>query len=199
MKEKTIVVFGDSIAYGACDYEKGGWVNRLRLYLDNNQKENCTLFNMGIPGNTTIDLLKRFDYEMKRRYYFDDDMIIIIAIGINDTQIISDEDRILISDFKKNIRKIIKKANKYTNKVFCLGLTKVDEKRVDPIPWKPLNRYSNKKIMKYDNEIKKICKIKGVKYIKLFDLLNNDDLDDGVHPNSTGYEKIFKEVLKEII
>ena len=32
--EKTICVFGDSITMGAWDLEKGGWVNRLRLFID---------------------------------------------------------------------------------------------------------------------------------------------------------------------
>ncbi len=30
----NICIFGDSITYGAFDTEKGGWVNRLHLYLD---------------------------------------------------------------------------------------------------------------------------------------------------------------------
>lgn len=199
MKEKTIIVFGDSIAYGACDYEMGGWVNRLRLYLDNNNKKNCTVFNMGIPGNTTVDLLLRFDNEMKKRYYFDDDTTIILAIGINDTQIISDSNRVELSTFKKNIKKLIKKASKYSSNIICLGLTKVDEKLVDPIPWNPKNRYSNDQIIKYDKELSKISKSKKIKYIKLFDTLKNEDLDDGVHPSSIGHNKLFDIVIKEIL
>ena len=27
-----ICVFGDSIAWGACDFEKGGWADRLKTY-----------------------------------------------------------------------------------------------------------------------------------------------------------------------
>lgn len=35
MKDIDILIFGDSITYGAWDSEKGGWVNRLRLTLEN--------------------------------------------------------------------------------------------------------------------------------------------------------------------
>ncbi len=196
--EYDILVFGDSIVYGACDSKLGGWVNRLRLYLENNRQDDYTIFNMGIPGNTTMDVLKRFDKEMNLRYCVDDTQVIILAVGINDTQIINDENRVTIDAFKKNVRKLIKKAKKYTDNVIYLGLTKVDEDKVRSLQWTHRKRYNNNQVVKYDWILKKICEKTNIKFINLLDVLEVTDLEDGVHPNSEGYEKIFNEVIKEI-
>ena len=40
MKDINILVFGDSITYGAWDKEKSGWVNRLRLALEKAKRQN---------------------------------------------------------------------------------------------------------------------------------------------------------------
>jgi lysophospholipase L1-like esterase len=55
---ETICVFGDSITWGAYDPERGGWVNRLRNDLEKKEIES---YNLGISGDTTADLLKRFN------------------------------------------------------------------------------------------------------------------------------------------
>ncbi|MEA1963419.1 MAG: hypothetical protein U9M94_04270 [Patescibacteria group bacterium] len=36
-------------------------------------------------------------------------------------------------------------------------------------------------------------------FIEMFDLLNDEDLEDGLHPNSDGHEKMFKRVRDFLI
>jgi hypothetical protein len=51
---KKILVFGDSIAYG--DYDKeGGWVIRLRKFLDERQLDSYETYNLGIPIDETTE------------------------------------------------------------------------------------------------------------------------------------------------
>lgn len=47
MKDVNILVFGDSIVYGAWDDEKAGWVNRLRLVLEHQNDVYYNIFNLG--------------------------------------------------------------------------------------------------------------------------------------------------------
>ena len=61
----TLCVFGDSTAYGAWDLEKGGWVNRLWLFLAKNKDDD--LYNLSISGGTTETILARFENEAKVR------------------------------------------------------------------------------------------------------------------------------------
>lgn len=62
--ERNICVFGDSIVWGAWDKEKAGQVNRLAIYYQNSNDENI-VYNLGIPSETTTDLLKRIKNELE--------------------------------------------------------------------------------------------------------------------------------------
>jgi len=76
--EQTICIFGASSTWGAWDYEKAGWANRLRLFLDSENKDVFT-YNLGVSGDTTNKLLKRFNVEAEARQ----PKIIIFSIGDN--------------------------------------------------------------------------------------------------------------------
>jgi lysophospholipase L1-like esterase len=89
-----ILVFGDSNTWGAWDREKGGWVNRLRLFLDR-EGDDVFLYNLGISDNTTQDVLGRFEFETKQRMKEDPDLVIIFDIGSNDSQFLTPRPRVL--------------------------------------------------------------------------------------------------------
>lgn len=199
MKDINIYVFGDSITYGAGDYELGGWVNRLRLILENDGSEiYYNVFNLGISGEETRETSERFESELRVRYDMYVDNIIIFAIGINDTLDVCGKDEVPLEDFKNNITNLINKAKKYSNKILFIGLTKVNESLVAPLPWNLEKSYFNEKIIKYDREIEKICLENNIYYLKIFDLLTNDDLIDGLHPNEIGHQKLCDKVLEKI-
>ena len=63
---KVMVVCGDSITYSRGDSE-GGWVQRLRKFIDKKKNFSYTIYNLGISGNKTSDLLKNFEFEVKNR------------------------------------------------------------------------------------------------------------------------------------
>ena len=185
MKDINILVFGDSITYGAWDKEKGGWVNRLRLALENDYSNNYyTIFNLGISGDVTENIKDRFDNECKIRFNKNDNTIIIFSIGINDTQNVKDEDRVSLETFRNNIITLINSAKKYTDNILFIGLTKVDESKVTPLPW--------------DKELKNICLESNVDYLYIYDLLEGDELFDDLHPNNVGHQKNCDKVKTKI-
>ncbi len=191
-----ILVFGDSIAYGAWDRE-GGWVQRLRKFLDEHYN-GCIVYNLGISSNTSLDLLKRFEFETKQRLEEDDETIIIFSIGINDSMFILSENKnkIGLEKFKENIQELISIAQKFSSKIIFVGLTPVDEMRTTPIPWDNNKIYRNQDIQRFDKTIKNVCKENGIYFIELFEKLkglkSQELLADGLHPNSGGHEKIFE-------
>ncbi len=203
-----ILVFGDSDAYGAWDFE-GGWVERLRNVLtrkviETNQKFYCILYNLSISGNTTDSLLKRFELEAKIRIDKNEEVIIIFPIGVNDT--IIDKNGIVWTapdKFAENIEKLIKLAQKYAQKIIFVGPMPVDEARTNPVFWDVDVSYSNSRLEKYNEMIKSTCMKNNVHFIEIFDKLIKSDykklLEDGVHPNSEGHKKIFEDVKKFLI
>ncbi len=199
-----ILIFGDSISWGAWDSE-GGWVNRLKDYTDNQAiseqlDKYDTIYPLGISGDNSEDLLKRFEDEFKVRVDEDSNMVVVIAIGINDSQfdISTKENRVSVDNFRININKIIKVAKKATQQIVLIGLTPVDENLVNPMPWKSTHGYSNKQIEKYHQVIKDLAKEKSIPLIDFYNDFYQRNfkklLSDGLHPNTEGHEIIYKKV-----
>jgi lysophospholipase L1-like esterase len=187
-----IGIWGDSITFGSCDSEALGWAGRLRKTLppdDSNQ-----LYNFGICGETSEDLLRRFDIEAKAI----GPGRIIFAFGINDSKFPSESDVNKVSpvEFEKNINKLLQQGRKYTDQITFVGLTKVDDE------WRSVrgSRFLNEEIEKYDSIIKEIAEKNDCSYISVLDVINpKTDLSDGLHPNATGYQKMFEKIKSEFI
>jgi len=194
----NICIFGDSIVWGACDYEKGGWVEHLKSYLMKH-KEDVDVYNLGVSGNNSQDLLKRFDAELNARKSETADMI-IIAIGINDSQYIKTREnpRVSLKEYEGNMTLLLEKAQKITNRVVVVGLTRVDESKVMPIPWDSTKYYDNAVIQKYDDVLKTVCQNEEVPFVSMSNVLININLEDGLHPNPNGHEKMYKRIFEEI-
>ena len=202
-----ILIFGNSITYGAWD-KKGGWVQKLRKFLDRknliDSNSYYLVYNLGIFGNNTNDLIERFEFETKQRLKENDETIIIFAIGINDSQFVHSENknRTPLEKFKANIQKLIKLAQKFSSKIIFVGLTPVDEAKTTPIPWNTDKSYRNEYIQQYNQTIKEVCREKKIYFIEIFEKLKNADcqklLEDGLHPNSDGHQRIF-EIVKEFL
>ena len=210
----TILCFGDSITYGNWD-PKGGWVGRLREYLDTKSLENYTgadlystfytlTYNLGIPGETSTILIERFEGELAMRYNPDELNIILIAIGINDSRFYKSigQHETDIEDFRQNIWDLEEIAKKYTNDVAFIGLTPVDEARTDPLFWEADAVYKNEYIEKYDTVIKDFCQSRKVPFVDVFSAMKNLEvaklMEDGIHPNQEGYE-VLEEIIKAAV
>jgi len=191
----NICIFGDSITWGAYDPQNGGWVNRLKNYFEE-QGEDNDVYNLGVSGDSTTDLFERIEIETKSR----EANLIIFAIGVNDAQFIhsTNSNRISDGDFESNIKKLFEIAKEFTSKIIFIGLTPVDETKTKPIPWNTDKTYTNERIKKFDQIIENFCLKNNLKFIPINDLLNNDDLIDGLHPNTQGHIKIFDRVKPEI-
>ena len=205
--EKIICVFGDSITWGALDQEKGGWTNRLKIFfgfLDNEYRDKVVVHNLGVDTNTTKDLLKRFENESRERYWdgsknkdFKKDNICIFEIGKNDSIYVKTKDKpwVAIKEFEDNLIELIGRAGTFSSNVIFLGLAHVDETKT--IPWEKTGEsYDNENIEKYNSVLEKVCQDSEVHFINIMNLLNTEDLEDGVHPNSVGHQKIFEAVQK---
>lgn len=202
-----ILIFGDSISYGAYDKE-GGWVQRLRKFTDEkylaSQDIYSFVYNVSISGNDTNNLIERFESEAIRRVEEEEENILIFAIGINDSFFIHSKNGFKVDQdkFKENIEKLIELAREYSSKIIFVGPTPVEEAKTTPIPWDTDKSYKNENIRKYDEIIKSICEEKKVYFIEVFNTLSKLDynalLEDGAHPNSEGHKKIF-EIVRDFL
>lgn len=200
-----IFVFGDSIVHGAWDEEMGGWVNRLDVYLKNkNVSDNFVdVYNLGVDGDTSENLLNRFEFETFQRTIPDQGDIFLISVGVNDSASvnISKDNFISKTHFRDNLQYLTILAKKYSEKIAFIGLTPVDEKMTNPKGG--VVCYENKYIEEYNEIIKSVCESNNLFFIDILSRINKEDHkklfdEDGLHPNSKGHQKLF-EIIKEAL
>ena len=158
MKDIVSIIFGDSIAYGVGDKKYYGWVNRLR----NKVNDNNFIFNLGIPGQDSNDILNRFEQELINRFNYEDIFNLIFLFGVNDSKYL-DYDNEYINIFKKNVQKIIDISIKYTKNIYFLGLINPDTNI--------RTNHNTKNVLLIDSELKYVCKENNVSYIELNKLI----------------------------
>jgi len=195
----NIIIFGDSIARGAFDFEKSGWVSRLNTFLwkDNFAKTGCyykgpEAYNFSMDGDIAEDIVNRFDdnidsMPLKKQ-------IIIFAIGLNDSSFVNQQERSTKSDFEKNIKLLIKKAQKIVKKdsICFIGITDIDSDIIK-------NDFKQERIKEFDNILQTAVSETRCKFIPMQKLLGKQDLADGYHPNAEGHKKMFERIKDFLI
>lgn len=198
-----ILVFGASIVQGFHDSERGGWVSRLAAYgnekiLNSQYDSDPGFFNLGISGDCTNRLLKRFEFEAKTRLEGRRGAI-VISIGINDTQRYVETGELKTSErqYEENVKELITISKKYANKVVILGLLPIVEEMVQPMPWAQDRSHSEKDVLAFDQILKKVCEGESIAYFHMQNVYGEERkkyLHDGIHPNAEGHQLIFERV-----
>jgi len=165
------------------------WANQLQKYFF---KKGINIYNLGNSADTTGTLLKKFHREclMHRP------QIIIFAVGTNDSQYIKSIKSLQVNPdiFRKNLFALIKQSLEFTKKIVFMGISKVDESKTTPILWYINRSHTNKNIIEYTSIIKTACKENNLHFIEMYNLLDKNELEDGVHPNYKGHNKIFEKI-----
>lgn len=192
--EKNYCIFGDSVTQAP--YVKIGWVGLFRQFLEEkNQKDSVNIFNLGVSGNTSEDILKRFDAEASVREPTD----IIFAVGINDSGYFRIPSKPVVeeSKFVLNLEELIAKARKFSQDITFIGLVLGDDSILKPFPESSTGHsYTRERAKAYDRIIKEMSEKKGCRFVYIMDKLDSADFQDGLHPNEQGHRKMF-EVIKK--
>lgn len=203
------IIFGDSITHGYWD-EQCGWARRFqsdifKKTLASDFAWYGSVYELGIPGDTSEGLLKRFKNEFVARYDEEVEHVVIFAIGLNDAQrdLITNQQLVPPEKFKENIGSLIQQAQEYVKKIIIIGPTPVNEKMTDPLEWMPTRAYRNSDIQTYNNFLSEICEREHLTFIDLFTPFVDSSfiktLDDGVHPNTKGHEMMYDVIKGQII
>ena len=186
-----IGIWGDSITYGAGDSKALGWVGRLRKSYDKDSEVN--VYNFGVCGDTTNDLLRRFDGEAASV----DPNVVIFSIGINDSKypVNQKNNLVAIEDFEENMNTLVRCAKKYTRKIYLISATKVQEHLKEDAAF----LFENTEIQRYNSVLQTISQSENILYVDVFPVLDTRrDLADGLHPNAQGYQKMYTTISKAL-
>jgi lysophospholipase L1-like esterase len=206
----NLVALGDSITHGIGDPAKKGYIEGVKVKLEDKQKTSVKVSNFAIPRYSTDKVLeqlqdKKINAQIKKASY------IILFIGTNDFRKSANYqfnplDVKRINDgkvtFTTNLTKILESIRKENSAapIFVLGL------------YQPYVEYSNRKeilstIKDWNDEIVKVAdNFDRIYYVATLDLFQNKPkstyFSDSLHPNPAGYKlianRLSEKVLKEI-
>ncbi|MBC8301182.1 MAG: acylhydrolase [Pelagibacterales bacterium] len=178
-----IVLMGDSITESWSSYSPDFFSN------------NSYLINKGISGETTSQMLDRFDSDVLS---LKPESVIILA-GIND--IAQNTGYISVSEIFYNVVLMTNLAQKtHINPVLCSVLP------ANKLPWRPDIKPAEL-VIELNQKIKNYCKENNIVYLDYFSSMVGEKKElrpeltyDGVHPNKEGYiimEELLETVLKK--
>ena len=203
-REKKFIVFGSSMSTGLGTV-RGGWVDKLsrqvnRLVLDETNDYWGLVYNLGISGDTSTGICERFEREARNRYSENQEVFVIVEIGINDSMRDNVGGKFQVSEtkFAENIDLLINKAS-FADHIIFLGPPPVVDHKLDPIPWMSETSYKSAYCETYNTILKRKCMERDVLLVDIYSEFVQGGVDnlistDGVHPNDRGHEIIFKEV-----
>jgi len=174
-QRKRIVFLGDSITWGFPWGPSESWVKRLERVLD------AELINQGINGNTTSDMLRRFDRAVLKYQ----PTHVVISGCLNDVLCGESFDRITW-----NIREMVSAAQANGIKVILGTPTVID----DP--------YFEVLIIRIREWMSEYARENGIALIPFHQAFFDQEgriksellLADGAHPEREGYRRMFEQI-----
>ncbi len=191
-----IVAIGDSLIYGRHDAHAGGWIGRLRTWLEKKNQWSA-VYNLGIGGNDTRRLLKRMDGELSVRNFNG----IIIGIGTNDARqksAINNDSQVPLDEFHANFYRIMEVANKYCSKIIVAAIPPVDEQRTTPLKSFYYLNQVNREYWRIEKSVSEKFNALFLDFWPIVEKNKEKIFSDGVHFNEDGHQFFFQHASKQI-
>lgn len=183
-----ICFVGDSFVNGTGDPEYLGWTGRVCVDA-HNKGYDITNYNLGIRGDTSYDIAKRWLQEVKLRLPKEYDGRVVFSFGLNDTTLENGKPRVDIVDSIKYTREILSQAKKLYPVLMISPAPYIEQK--DP--------GRRRRIIDLSQQFALVCQDLGVPYLDVFALLEKPSVwlheakaNDGVHPQAGGYTEFAK-------
>ncbi|HFU76419.1 MAG TPA: hypothetical protein ENK66_09260 [Arcobacter sp.] len=193
MPKTNITFIGDSFVEGYGDPLSLGWVGRVCQYSKkSNPNINLQITNLGIRGETSGDILNRYNAVITKEQLNSTNNIIVLSFGTNDCIQYYFNGSVDIQKSIKNMVLLITKAKEDFDTVLfvlppCIAETDI-----------------NKRIKELIDVYIPILESLNVKYINLYETLLDNEIwqyetakYDGAHPRENGYEEFAKLIFQD--
>lgn len=202
-----VLVFGDSITYGAWDTQ-AGWVERIKRTaheqtVQSEGKNKVQVINLGIGGDTSTKILKRMPAEIESRYSASWPFVFVITFGANDERSIDGKIETPVEQFEANVKEIIALAKQHSDKILFLGIPPIGK----PVVEFKGQEYSDERVKEYEQRLQAIVEDAGLPFVPIRPVFEQAGLDslyayDFIHPNDKGHQLIADTIqprLQEIL
>lgn len=203
----NVVFFGDSITQGYWGIHHG-WVDRVRMYYSKllfAKDEYHGVYNLGIDGDTTEDVLNRIKSELQARIRPNHTVMPVVAIqiGVNDHIDKTTQPEKAMAEYKIQLQAMIDSIKGLYSKVVFVGGSSCDETKTTPVSWGDYY-YTNQSVKAHEVAMKEVAERNHATFIPVFDEFKNhidqgeDLLADGLHPNDAGHELMFQIIMPKL-
>ena len=199
-----IIALGDSLVYGFGDLEGGGWVERLRRCWMSPNSAGHVLYNLGVRGDRVQQVAERLEVEFRHRGELRNQVpdLIILSVGVNDSARLGHKNGRNYTDinvFQTQISALLDRAQQLCPVLF-VGMTPVNEAKM---PFWDCVYYNHADQYQYKEATKLACSQRSIPYLDIFaqwmergqDWVEQCTSEDGLHPNTLGYEKFLSDVV----
>lgn len=175
-----ICFVGDSFVNGTGDPAYLGWTGRLCIAA-RQQGYDLTYYNLGIRGETSADILSRWEAEVSRRLSSGVEGRVVFSFGCNDTTVEAGQTRVSVEASLDNTQKILSTASQQYP-VLMVG----------PPPIADLEQ--NERTADLSQQFGTLCQRLEIPYLDVFATLQHSEVwmrevaeMDGAHPQAAGY------------
>jgi acyl-CoA thioesterase I len=182
-RDIRICFFGDSFLAGVGDPACLGWVGRLAGRLHGEGRP-LTVYNLGVRGNTSTDVLARFDVETVPRLRPGTDTRVVVSVGVNDTMLEGHAPRVTAEVSTANLEEIIAKARHHDLPLLVVGPPPIADGRHNARIADLVDRYGD------------LCSRCTVPFVDAYAPLIDSPWmiearrGDGAHPAEAGYQAL---------
>ena len=199
-----LLILGDSVAKGTGDEKSKGFSGYLTENFKNNTSKEILVQNAGIDGLESLGLLEQLQSQRLEKLITNSD-VILISIGGNDVRSIltlntlekEEEFNVRLNTYQNNLKLMFKELRK-TNPnsiIVFLGLYNPYERATSLEDARLLNTWNYNTQQLVEEDRKTI-------FIPTHDLLKYNleryIAQDGLHPNSAGYQVLANRISKSV-
>lgn len=205
---KQVFIFGASSVYGV-GAEDRGWGDLVKSYIhqkmygEGGWGETHEVFNFAKSGSTIEFVGSTYRWVVENYRRNNTETIALVSVGGNDAKADNDPGNFVCTpeDFKVKIGKLLSELQTEFDHVIFVGNGYVDESKTFPkqSPFSDhVSYFSNERRQLFGQISKNSCEQLGIDYVSI--PTNKDDWlrsclsKDGLHPNQTGYDKMFEAI-----
>jgi lysophospholipase L1-like esterase len=181
-----IVAIGDSVIYGRKDAEASGWVTLLRQRAESIDPA-AAVFNLGIGGHTSNDVLDRIDREVPVR----EPNVVIVGVGLNDCRGTQNGLEVEPVRFVENLREIVRRCYTWDAQPVLCEMNPISETD-SYLEY----TYTHSNWSHYNEIIRRTASDTNSPCLQFGSLANFTEeagmLTDAIHPSSSGHEAMYR-------
>ena len=192
MSDIRVCFFGDSFVNGTGDPTYLGWTGRVCAAIDAaiDTEHSLTYYNLGIRGNTSMQIENRWQLEANLRLLSDCEPCLVFSFGVNDTRLESGS-LLIDPDSSVTIARRLLSGAKAQYPTLMVGPPPIAEAA------------ANVRIAQTSLAYSKLCAEIEVPYLETYRPLSENliwmqevAIVDGAHPAAGGYEALASLVSK---